>query len=1522
MKELSVLDRSFSLATKGLLLFLIATTLPQGTLSAKHCNPDTLRNIAEAQGKGYKTANLILLREDVCIFLNQQKKTIYTFAVPGFVAVSSNQVQDFLQKNGLNLVQRWQAIVQQHFPHQQASLNQVFKNQKFPYGFLDDVKKLELDVIQAFDTVIQQASDQTKIDELFGLDEQNRQELQRVLQAQGKLMVRSTGKEDTEELANAGGNESVANVSPNPKDILNAIKRVVASYFGEKSLTQRLCAQDRSLVDAPFTPVLIQRMIGEIEEQELPRCGVMFTEEPEGALSKKRIRREDETLKTSGITLIQGAFGHNEGVVNSIVPVDTYYVDVANRIYPHIKEKRFRIAPVAEGKLGRKNNPPQRVNQPSLEPEAVKALKLLANKLEDFYQKPMDVEYVIMNGTIFIVQARPIVHDPNQETPSYLDLNHDLIKNSAKISGQTIGAGGGALRFIEYKQQIIIKKNIRDALAFYQSPETDRNKIRAIVVGEMAPATSHEATTFRSESKPVIACEKDFETLEQRIAQGNAQFIVDIQQQLIVQLNEKNFDRSFIKEGWINYPIPQLLSVMPAADSKAYKLLTGRLFGNKAVDQIKEAQRAFMQTITQNSSAVLQDLILQLKTADQKTALQALKKIWLFASFVSVQPGYGERIHAQLTALARAMIALIPKLNITQDNNDYLAQRLFPIHMIQTLLFQQPKDVEALYGDSTIKLMSQLREEKRGAQDIVPNAATHAKLAGILGNYAFTPELKTAWTAFINDLNVSADEQIKQQFYAMLVQLGKLDLLVLWLHTSFAESKIKNPRDLIQEFTGAQDFLNLMLERKQPIDDLNPASFDNPSGFLKCWNNFVNNILDYFLADFMDHFTAAPRLGKLAALKVMESLVTQFDASIKAVTGSTNFVVTNLPEGKTFDDVRNNEALLKQQIASKKDKIFTFHIMLEWYEKLLRKWNDLLRRAMLPLRFNQIYSLKNTNDPNQLKAVGFDVTTTVLGSTAMEDRMPRLDTHEKYFTCCHQSLIYLIANSLKETGPKISSFPKCLQYAHNKVENYLRASLISINFSHGKLGLLYNYPQRNHSAQIQLEYSNRSEQFSLKLMMFGENVAHEYRWHKIEDFLKLKTILIDTPYMSSKSDDIVNFEWISLRDLDYKEKIKQIIKLCEHASHLAFNPHFNIEYFMDTNEQESFEFSKLEKTVKIFKSFLEKNYLLWGTIGFLFFMQKNEKLNNLYKKLKSLLTKKIADITPENLIANDPAENFEEIVKLYKKNEDRNLFAQKTFDVLSTSNRIDYQEKTIKIVKFMSNESDAFCKHVTQFLEKNQLTLPPPFLLHLLSLLIEKNHAYELALNIALGQLSNVMVNSDSDVINRSYQILENLIDQEYENSYEKILQRVTQNIKNPIREGFLDRNIAIFEKLFAKYHNESTKAAKNLSFNFIDQNPGQWLLKALITAEPNFADKALEKVLKIAEKSASNNEIKKALAIYHFLLEDGSKFKNSFIKKKEAFDLAVNLAKNAMNKFSQWSYEYMLAEDIIKDSPEKTLVP
>ena len=271
-------------------------------------NETTLTDIATTQGYGYKTANLFELQKIIKSF-NKTKQPIKV-QVPEFVGISSNLVVNALNKVDFNIAEQWK-IVLDTIPSDEKK-SQALACKKIPESFWIAQKN--------FITKLRTAFNKLNKENPFEFNKQHKQALTDlfITANQNKLMVRSTGKEDTRKLANAGGNESIANVEPTMDGILTAAQEVIASYFSEKSLNQRLGLGDITLFSEEiFCPLLIQRMIGEIKGKEIPSCGVMFTEEVEGGISYKEELDESGKIKTTGISLIQAAYGHNELVVNS-----------------------------------------------------------------------------------------------------------------------------------------------------------------------------------------------------------------------------------------------------------------------------------------------------------------------------------------------------------------------------------------------------------------------------------------------------------------------------------------------------------------------------------------------------------------------------------------------------------------------------------------------------------------------------------------------------------------------------------------------------------------------------------------------------------------------------------------------------------------------------------------------------------------------------------------------------------------------------------------------------------------------------------------------------------------------------------------------------------------------------------------------------------------------------------------------------------------------------------------------------
>jgi len=1169
-----------------------------------------LNTIALTQGYGYKTANLTLL-SDLCKNL---KNNDYTFDVPQFFGISSIDIQIFV-KNILkkDLAQEWDNLIKKYTIQDNEWLTKSIASKKFPDGFLADAKAIEISINKNFDDFIKNNTQELK--ELF-------QDIKEISIPENlkteKLMVRSTGKEDTDKLANAGGNESVANVDPETNQILTAMKIVIASYFSEKSLTQRLGAGDTSIPEAPFTPVLIQRMIGEKDDTNLPRCGVMFTEETEGALSKNKKTDDNGKIITSGITIIQCAYGHNEGVVNSIVPVDTYIVDSEDKQHAVIRPKSFRIAPKEALKLDRKDNDPAYINRPVLEPHAIAAMKQLATELETFYKKPMDVEFVIFKEkdkeTIYIVQARPIVHNPDQPAPSYLDFNNTIIREMTSVRSSAIGSGGGELKFITNNNQIVIKKTINAALSEYQE-RNNKNKIKAVLIEENAPVTSHEATAFRSELKPVICIPDNFSDVEQWVKDSAAKILIDTQQQRIVQWNgEESFDletfksnnNNFAKDGWINYPMAQRISVYKNVSNKQFVNVAKNL--NVLLLPLSEQKKQIK--ITEDFLRKQINIVKTGKIDDVKKAIAyiTLPLTRLLILEKTEKSTDFARIKKLFSYFSRICTQILRNSDIEQDNDNYMSKRLFPIYILETLLFQNHKDHEGLYGDSIWSMFSEAAKRKEGAKNLTGKEDL-TKIFGILGTSALTPELRTKWEIFISALEENGlswkeiekkskrleeietnfanasilkkafykknmreiteefskpENKQKIDFFKSLKILGNVNLLELWLHTCFADSDGKNIDDLLKEVADSKDFLIILADYKQKVETFSTDGFSDPKKFIKVWDDFKKNIFAYFVSDeFTNGFEKTNRLGKLAATNVMEMIVTKFDTAIKAVTGSNLYVVTNLPEQKSFDDVKGDKELFKQQINNNRDKIFTFHLMLEDYLKLLQKWLYLSNLDYGYIvnywanNFITTFLAKKTNEKEQLLAEGFDSTSVVIGGSINWDRQKgAINTHEKFFIWTHQSLFAIIAKLMSNYGLNKREFPKHIQEINEKISTLeisirdeqdmprsVTPSRIGLLLSNNQLVLTYNLPQRYHSGRIKLIYNTKTGICFITFSLVGAGWGN--RWELCSDFSTIKGVSFDIPTSTSHTTDGFSTTWTieKGKHLEITAKIIEIIRI-------------------------------------------------------------------------------------------------------------------------------------------------------------------------------------------------------------------------------------------------------------------------------------------------------------------------------------------------------------------------------------------
>lgn len=867
-----------------------------------------LRHTAEIEGFGYKKANLDQVT-DLC----KKNYGPYKLEVPAYQGVSSGTIQDLLRdKCGLDLADRWRSIIEKHFPIQNLQIrDEILRSKKFPDAFLADCALLQEQITAAFKALAEFNEDLLPmLEPLVKEVEQNNE----------RLMVRSSGKEDTVELANAGGNESIPNVIPSSQNILLSIGAVISSYFSEKSLKQRLGAADSSLFDPDaLTPVLIQRMIGEKDSLNPPKCGVMFTEDSESRLSGDR-----PATATSGITLIQSSMGHPTGVTDDLIPVDTFYANNEGMVFPIFRPKTHRMVPTEQsGELQLQANSPTSASAPSLSVEASRTLKNFAQELEKFYGRPMDVEFAVdeTEKKIYIVQVRPLIHRGDPAAASYVP-DPKRLNAIETIKGSTIGAAGGGI-LLAQSDEVIVASTLSKALDEYQSCDNP-GSIKVIVVGKEASSTSHWATIFRNEEKPVVHI-KQLADFESWLKNPNAQILVSPQQGLIASLAvettpslEELFVDGICVKGWIEYPAPLLFSTF-SEFSHSEKLT------EEAIKEICPILHNPGKWSLFQKNAVkfkLNDVFTALRTS-RGTELEMHLAVLLFLIKRTYDRRRGILDEEQLQrvdTLQSNALAIAKNVKVNgeyQPNDPNYCCKLLPIHFLRALIYAQASSDEVVGGDSIAFDLREIDEEQHLAAELEKEGIVLTNPYSLsllrLGRVALNPEMNKQYRDFIVELDQAGQSDDLKVLATLIGKLNKFDLLVAWLNLVFPHNP--NIPSLLKTYVAQAPFLNELAQKTEALRAINIFAFGHRKSFEAQWRTLNVELLDFVESDrFFENYKNADVLGKLAAGALMRRIVDQFDLAIKTLEGSSK-----------------NEYSIEL-------KINLFHKMLTRYCELAKKW--------------------------------------------------------------------------------------------------------------------------------------------------------------------------------------------------------------------------------------------------------------------------------------------------------------------------------------------------------------------------------------------------------------------------------------------------------------------------------------------------------------------------------------------------------------------------------------------------------
>ena len=247
------------------------------------------------------------------------------------------------------------------------------------------------------------------------------------------VAVRSSATtEDSAEASFAGQYESYLNVS-GEQDIIEKWRRCVASMFTERAIGYHLEHKMHPLDSA--IAVVVMKMA----RSDKACSGVMFTIDPDSG--------------HEGVIHIGSAYGLGELVVQGVVSPDTFTVWKEG-----LRRDKF---PIVHRTLGSKDqmmvyheeaaNEVHSIAVPfedrrrwSLTREECVELAHMALKIEDYFQRPMDIEWAKdgINDELYIVQARPeTIHSKAHNSKMIVYKIDEILAQQMKDEGRVMATG-------------------------------------------------------------------------------------------------------------------------------------------------------------------------------------------------------------------------------------------------------------------------------------------------------------------------------------------------------------------------------------------------------------------------------------------------------------------------------------------------------------------------------------------------------------------------------------------------------------------------------------------------------------------------------------------------------------------------------------------------------------------------------------------------------------------------------------------------------------------------------------------------------------------------------------------------------------------------------------------------------------------------------------------------------------------------------------------------------------------------
>lgn len=244
----------------------------------------------------------------------------------------------------------------------------------------------------------------------------------------GELFVAVRSSATAEDLPGtsfAGMNETFLNVR-GEEELLEAVRRCWASLYGARVLFYR--RKQEIPEERMGIAVVVQAMINS------QAAGVMFTVNP--------------ATGDAGTLVVEGAFGLGDAVVSGAVSPDHWEIhkDSLEITTERLSEKHILDYRDEQGRNQRRNLSREEGQQPSLDHETVRRIAELGRRIEQHYGNPQDIEWAVADGTLWIVQSRPVTAIASPAAPEETGSTGEVLARGLPASP---GTGCGTARLLQ-----------------------------------------------------------------------------------------------------------------------------------------------------------------------------------------------------------------------------------------------------------------------------------------------------------------------------------------------------------------------------------------------------------------------------------------------------------------------------------------------------------------------------------------------------------------------------------------------------------------------------------------------------------------------------------------------------------------------------------------------------------------------------------------------------------------------------------------------------------------------------------------------------------------------------------------------------------------------------------------------------------------------------------------------------------------------------------------------------------------